>query len=223
MSFKRKKSVQHSSKINWEKAITSGAITVFRNAVDTEISPLLNKSYDNCTKINSEINLVCESVCRLADDILPKFNTQKKPNRNYFKDEQLNQLCKDSKAAWRRWRDSGRPQSGVLFTEKITCKKKVQSRLNLLKAKKERLHSAQIDKQFREKARNRFKPPRSGCATSSRLEVNGNIIEDECEVLSAWAKHFEDLGASRIEHTSQLHDTTASLFASSFDKEDYNC
>ena len=182
----------------------SGAITLFREAVDAEISPLLNKSYDTCTQLDSEIESVCEAICHHADSILPKFNIKGKPKHTFFKDDHLSCLCKESKAAWRRWRDAGRPHSGDLLTEKIASKKKVQSRLNLLKARKDRLDSAKIDEQFREKAENRFKPPRSACATTSRLESNGTIIENESEILSVWAKHFEELGTSKVDPSSQL-------------------
>ena len=57
-----------------------------------------------------------------------------------------------------------------------------------------------------------FKPPRSGCATTSRLESNGTIIENESKILSVWAKHFEELGTSKVDPSSQLKDTVAIMF-----------
>ena len=65
-----------------------------------------------------------------------------------------------------------------------------------------------MDDKFREKARNRFKPPRYGCA-SSRVELDETIIDEESEILAAWAKHFEELGISKVSHSSQLQDAVA--------------
>ena len=53
------------------------------------------------------------------------------------------------------------------------------------------------------------------------LSCCGTIIENKCEILSVWAKHFEELGTSKVDLSSQLKDNVAIMFAISFDREDY--
>ena len=53
------------------------------------------------------------------------------------------------------------------------------------------------------------------------LSCCGTIIENECEILSVWAKHFEELETSKVDLSSQLKDNVAIMFANSFDRENY--
>ena len=95
--------------------------------------------------MDQEIRYVCDEVCKLAEILLPKYK-RKKHHRNFFRDEELKQLC--NKSAWMEWRDSGRPKSGDLFEKKKATEKDVKDRINELKARMDRLQSELVDEKF---------------------------------------------------------------------------
>ena len=90
---------------------------------------------------------MCGEICKLAEN-LPKFSSKDQHRRNFFRDQQLKHLCKINKAAWRAWRDTGRPKSGELFEKKKAAKKEVRNKINELKARKDRLQAESMDKKF---------------------------------------------------------------------------
>ena len=97
-----------------------------------------------------------------------------------------------------------RPQSGDLLVNKIAAKKKVQTRLNQLRARKYRLHSEHIDDNFRARDNKRFRSPRDRTPSGSRLQVNNNIITCPDDVMSAWVTHFETLSSSKVQESPLL-------------------
>ena len=115
-----------SPSVNWEKVISTGAVSNFERV------RLLNNT---CSQLNSEIQFVHESIYHLPP---PKCTTRR---RNFYNNDHLKQLCKESKVTWKLWRGAGRPQSGSLLENNISAKKRVHQRINQIKARKDRLES----------------------------------------------------------------------------------
>ena len=65
------------------------------------------------------------------------------------------------------------------------------------------MNSEHIDKNFRDKAKSRFRTPQTGTPHGTRLSINGTIT-NQSDVISAWATHFEALDASKINESSSL-------------------
>ena len=105
---------------NWDKALSTGKICSYAAAVSILVSSLLNSTCEDSAHLNQEILYVCNEICNLAKNLLPKYSDKEKRHRNFFRDEQLKQLCKTSKSAWKEWKYSGRPTSGKLFEKKKT-------------------------------------------------------------------------------------------------------
>ena len=211
-------------KIHWEKAVTTGAISAYEQSVNDFISPLLGSSCDDLAQLEQEVLSVSEAICKCADSLLPKCSSNRRPRRDFYNDGHLKLLCNLSKSSWKEWKNGGRPQSGDLLVNKIAAKKKVQTRLNQLRARKDRLHSEHIDDNFRARDNKRFRSPRDGTPSGSRLQVNNNIITCPDDVMSAWVTHFETLGSSKVQESpllQQLQSTIPLLHSLSLNNEDY--
>ena len=87
----------------------------------------------------------------------------------------------------------------------------VRTRLNHLKAAKDRSQLENIDKKFRERARNRFRTPQQSTYSGTRLLVNKNVVTNPSEVCAAWATHFESLGTSKLPESAPLQDLQSRL------------
>ena len=114
-------------KVDWRKAISTNAIVTFTKSIDNLLSPLLNNSYDDITKLDHEVRTVCSRICALAEELLPKYSSRKRSQSNYIKDDHLKRLYTKSKATWKEWKNAGRPQSGELLEKKTSTKKEIQS------------------------------------------------------------------------------------------------
>ena len=190
------------AKINWERAITTDSIHVCARAVSDYITPLLDSSSDDISQLDYEIYGVCEATCRIASTTLPHFSNSRKKTRDFYNDKELKHLCKASKSSWLDWKNAGRPLSGHLHEKRNSDKKRVRARLNLLRARQDRINSEHIDKNFRDKAKRRFRTPQTGTPHGTRLSINGTITLNQSDVISAWATHFEELGASKVNESS---------------------
>ena len=211
-------------KIHWEKAVTTGAISAYEQYVNDFISPLLGSSCDDLAQLEQEVLSVSEAICKCAYSLLPKCSSNRRPRRDFYNDGHLKLLCNLSKSSWKEWKNGGRPQSGDLLVNKIAAKKKVQTRLNQLRAGKDRLHSEHIDDNFRARYNKRFRSPRDGTPSGSRLQVNNNIITCPDDVMSAWVTHFETLGSSKVQESpllQQLQSSIPLLHSLSLNNEDY--
>ena len=90
-------------------------------------------------------------------------------------------------------------------------KRNVRTRLNHLKAAKDRSQLENIDKKFRERARNRFRTPQQSTYSGTRLLVNNNVVTSPSEVCAAWATHFESLGTSKLPESAPFQDLQSRL------------
>ncbi len=165
-----------------------------------------------------------EAICNIADSLLPKRSHNRRPCRDFYNDGHLRHLCNLSKSSWRVWKNAGRPQLGDLLTNNNAAKKNVHTRLNQLRARIYRLHSEHIDDTFRARDNKRFRSPREGTPSGSRLQVNNDIITYPEDVMSAWVSHFETRGSSKVQESpllQQLQSSIPLLHSRSLNNEDY--
>ena len=202
VSYSPIENLSSAARINWERAITTDSIHA--RAVSDYITPLLDSSSDDISQLDYEICGVCEATCRIASITLPHFSNSKKKACDFYNNKELKHLCKASKFSWLDWKNPGRPLSGHLHEKRNSDKKRVRARLNLLRARQDRMNSEHIDKNFRDKAKRRFRTPQSGTPHGTRLSINGTITLNQSDVISAWATHFEELGASKVNGSSSL-------------------
>ena len=107
----------------------------------------------------------------------------------------MRHLCKESKTSWSEWNIAGRPFDGPLFDKKNKDKRSVRSRLNQLRALKERSVTETIDCMFENKVKKRFRLPRQS-PSGTTLLIENDVETNQDEVSAAWATHFEQLGSS---------------------------
>ena len=210
-------------RINWDKALSTGEIYSFESAISSLFSPLLNTTCEDPAHLDQEVHYVCGEICKLADN-LTKFSCKNQHRRNFFRDQQLKHLCKINKAAWRAWRDTGRPKSGELFKKKNAAKKEVRNKINELKARKDRLQAESMDKKFSERAKSRFCTPYEGKPCGSRLLLDGKLSTSKDDIIAAWASHFRYLSESRISESPSLQhiqSQTDYLHRCSMENEDF--
>ena len=210
-------------KIDWRKSIESGKILTYEASVKDIVLPVLNTTNNSVSQLDDEIRHICSSIRLTADNLLPKL-TRGKKRRNHFKDDHLKELCYTSKAAWRVWKQSGRPRDGQLWENMKLAKKDVRRKIHALRARRDRLQSERRDETFREKHKSRYKMPRSGIAHGQRLNVNDHVLTDKEAVLNEWAHHFKDLSSSRASESSALSslDSLISTYrCATFENDDF--
>ena len=211
-------------KVDWRKAISANAIDNFAKSISDLLSPLLNNSsYDDISKLDNEVRTVCNEVCSLAEELLPKRFPRKQSQSNFVKDNLLKLLCTHSKAAWMDWKNAGRPLSGELLQRETSTKKEVQKRITTLRARRDRLNTEHVDDKFRELARKCFRTHCCGSAPVSRLMVDNSLTTKQEDVMAAWVSHFTNLGASRACETprlKQLCESMSALYADSLNNID---
>ncbi len=160
------------------------------NNLSDFISPLLGSACDDLAQLDQGILSVSVAICNIADSLLPKRSHNRRPRRDFYNDGHLRHLCNLSKSSWRVWKNAGRPQSGDLLTNKNAAKKNVHARLNQLRARKDRLHSENIDDTFRARDNKRFRSPRDGTPSGSRLQVNNAAQKTSCLLGSLILRHL---------------------------------
>ena len=212
-------------KVDWKKAADSekSLLLVYENAVKEIVSPFLETTNTCISELENEISLVCVSIHRAAKDLLPKLIIKKR-RKNFFKDDHLNLLCKQSKSAWRSWKLAHKPLVGPLFESMKSAKKQVHKKINSLQARKERLYYNHQDKKCKERHNNRFKISQTGSTHGMRLAVDDNLVSDKDEVMNAWATHFKNLSTSKLTESPSLCDLEPIISryrATSFENEDF--
>ena len=88
------------------------------------------------------------------------------------------------------------PPAGPAYEKRKECKRKVSEHVSKCRARLERKAIQQRDDMFQSYHPQRFKTwsPRT---QGTNLSINGSRVTDLPSVLSLWADHFSDLGASR--------------------------
>ena len=124
------------SKINWSKARKDGFIHLYTSKVQSEIIPLLHTTLLSISEVETEIKIVVEILTHAASEYLPHIKPKKK--KKFIIDSDLKVLCKQSKAAWIRWKNSGHPNYGVLWSEMKESKRAVKKHITACRARKER-------------------------------------------------------------------------------------
>ena len=72
--------------------------------------------------LSEEIMFLCQFLLDVSSKYLPfKYGQRKK--RCFIKDDELKMLCKNSKAAWKKWRNVGWRSHGHLLEEKKMTRK----------------------------------------------------------------------------------------------------
>ena len=79
------------------------------------ITPLLQSTLLSISEVDTEIKYVAVLLTNAAWDYLPHINPKKK--KKFILDPDLSALCRQSKTAWKRWKDADRPNSGELWSE----------------------------------------------------------------------------------------------------------
>ena len=115
-------------------------------------------------------------------------------------DRTLSHLCWKSRCAFRKWKDAGRPRSGLLYDVimRRKCKQDVQHYLNWQRGNRERKRIQKRDSMFSQKHPQRFRSRNESKHIPEKLLVNGSLITDPEALLSTWASHFEAQGHSQL-------------------------
>ena len=102
-------------KVSWDRAKGEGALEGYREEVKNRRTPFLNSIYSSVQEIGNEIGQASSILVECGLHTLPLTNERK---RRRWKDEVLNNLCAQSKNAWKVWVKAGRPPSRPEFDEK---------------------------------------------------------------------------------------------------------
>ena len=93
--------------------LTNIYIHVFADQVTQLVSPFIHNEHQSVSELQWEITYICKEIINIATRYLP--HKKPKDKKSIIKDEQLQVLCKSSKAAWR---DAGRPVYDPLAEQK---------------------------------------------------------------------------------------------------------
>ena len=113
-------------RIDWTKAVKSGALTSFQETLKDRLKPFLGQTHSDVEQLDDEIKHVASLIKDAAGTILP-LHKAKRANR--FKDRTLSQLCAKSKVAWEAWKNGARPCEGPLYEAKCSTRKEVKKRI----------------------------------------------------------------------------------------------
>ena len=93
------------SKINWSKVRKDRLIHLYTSKMQSKIIPLLHTTLLSISEVETEIKIIVEILMHAASEYLPHIKLKKK---KFIIDSDLKVLCKQSKAAWIRWKNAGR-------------------------------------------------------------------------------------------------------------------
>ena len=182
-------------KIDWVEARKSGALDAFTAEVQTRLGPLITRVYDSAEMVNSEIEQVTRLLTEVAEELLPCVQPKR---RSRFRDDVLNRLCAQSRAARAAWRDAGSPPNGPLSEEKNRIRRAVRKRVRWCAARTERSRVQRRNRLFAAGDNHRFKTPQRKKSRCSKLVVEDVTVQDPEVLLKVWAEHFQKLGESRL-------------------------
>ena len=210
------------SRIDWSKALSSEALTLFQDALKDRLHPFIGKTRNDINQLEDEIRHVALLIISAAETLLPHCEGKKTTR---FKDRTLSQLCTNSKSAWRKWDDSGRPSEGPLYEAKCNARKEVRKRVKACAAMKERKRVLNREHLFRTNDHRRFKlPQRRKKSHCTRLRVDGQLISDPTKLLEVWSTHFETLAQSQMDSQpvlQELQTELSSLATTSYQREEH--
>lgn len=118
---------QTKPKVNWNKAKELNLIPAYAAAVNAIIPSFIGKSYDTVDEIDADICKVSKLLKEAAQKTLPELKP-KKPRRRWFQDRTLSVLSAQSRKAWIRWNEAGRPTCGSLYEEKNKLRQELRKR-----------------------------------------------------------------------------------------------
>ena len=168
--------------VNWSKAVERGDIQPYTSAVSSIVSALIFNSHQSASELNDKINRVCCAMLEASHEYLPSASHKKK---KFIKDPELKSLCKQSRFAWEKWKNTGKPQKGPLADAKRSTKNHVRQFVSRSRARIERAEIQKRGELFKKNDRLRFKASKhpSSC---KMLHVGGNTITDGQDI----ANHF---------------------------------
>ena len=136
------------SKSNWSKERKDGSIDLYTSKVQPEIIPLLQTTLLSISKVETEIKIVVEILTQAASEYLPYIKPKKKKTLIIGPDPKV--LCKQSKAAWIRWKNAGCPSERVLWYEMKESKRATKKHITACRPRKERAHIQKHDLLFKD-------------------------------------------------------------------------
>ena len=132
---------------------------------------------------------------KAANSSLPH-RTQRNNKKMFIHDNSLKGLCRDSKAAWRRWRNAGRPTSGDLYADMKNKKRGVKQHVNTCRSRHERTRLQQRDTMLRNNVSGCFRVPKKQ-TTCHKLQAGGVTATNPTDLLQVWVSHFDSLSQSQ--------------------------
>ena len=199
------------ARLNWKAALEDGTVSAYAATVDEVIRPLLGKSYTSPAEVEDVLNLVSTNLSMAASSLITQGRTKPRRKKRFSNDPELKQLSSKCKAAWRKWRDAGRPSAGPLYEEKKRLKKLTCYRAEECRATLERHSWEKREELFSSKDPKRFKTPLNKGPRGERLMQDGNIISDALSVNDCWVQHFTEVFQSRAESNTNVSEAINQL------------
>ena len=113
----------------------------------------------------------------------------------YIHDNSLQQKCRESKAAWRKWSKAGRSTSGDGYTNMKNTRQSVKQHVTSCRARHERKRLQQRDSMLRNNDSGCFRVPIKQ-TTCHKLQAGGVTVTHPDNLLKVWVSHFESLAQS---------------------------
>ena len=205
-------------RIDWRRAGSSGALENFQAELQAKLSPFLEGVCEDRGQLDDQIKQVAGLLVDTARETLPEVQSRR---RVRMKDDILSRLCCQSRAAWRAWKEAGSPREGPLFEQKNQLRREVRTRVNYCSAMVER-RRVQRREMFRSQDSSRFRVPGKQRSRCSKLRVDGRLLSDPEELLTAWSSHFRMLSESKkdVPELSELGKRVEEMAAESFANEE---
>ncbi len=187
----------HQARLNWPKAVAEGSIGTYQAEISRGITPLLAHSLANSEIIDKEITAVTNLIHNAAASCIPAYRGKRR-RKMFIHDESLAVKCRKSKAAWKRWRNAGRPQSGLLYDSMKSSKRDVKQYVNICRVRDERTRIQQRDTMLKNKEAGFFRVPRKR-VECQKLLVDGSPVTNQSDLLHAWCNHFTSLSQTHVD------------------------
>lgn len=181
------------STINWSKASEDGSIEFYSRQVCHAIAPLLNNTLLSINEVDAEIQHVVSILKNAALYCLPQI----------IADSDLSAPCKRSKAAWKHWKNAGRPRSGDLWLAMKESKRAVKGKIPACRARKERADIQKRDQLFKNNSKHRFRVFKPNTSCSKLLDENNHQSTDPSATLEVFRSHFAKLASSVIDTSNE--------------------
>ena len=176
---------------NWRKAASDGSIKVYQSELSRHIAPSLSRPLTCIEEVEDEIKIVTDIMHKAANSSLPH-RTRRDNKKLFIHDNSLKEMCRDSKEAWRRWRNAGRPKSGVLYADMKHKKHAVKQYVNTCRARHERKRLQQRDTMLRNNESGCFHVPKKQ-STCHKLQADGVTATNATDLLQVWVSYFDSL------------------------------